>query len=94
MAVQAGEVAQAELQVEGGEQAAADHHLTAKAIANGRRVALEAKLGFQLKDLGNSNTMVYNFYCFNYLHDCCHCLPITTTSQNTPTCRLWKLFAL
>ena len=46
MAAQAGEVAQAELQVEGGEQAAAEHHLTAKAIANRRRVALEAKLGF------------------------------------------------
>ena len=62
MAAQAGEVAQAELQVEGGEQAAAEHHLTAKAIANRRRVALEAKLGFQLMDLGNYNTMAYNYH--------------------------------
>ena len=44
---------QAELQDERGEQAAADHYLTAKTIANRRRVELEAKLGLQLNDLGN-----------------------------------------
>ena len=53
MLVQAREAAQAELQDERGEQAAADHYLTAKTIANRRRVELEAKLGLQLNDLGN-----------------------------------------
>ena len=54
MVVEAREAAQAELQQdERGEQAAADHYLTAKTIANRRRVELEAKLGLQLNDLGN-----------------------------------------
>ena len=53
MVVEAREAAQAELQDERGEQAAAGYYLTAKTIANRRRVELEAKLGLQLNDLGN-----------------------------------------
>ena len=50
--VQAREAAQAELQDERGEQAAADHYLTAKTIANRRRVELEAKFRAAVERFG------------------------------------------